>query len=412
MPTVVVAGSDADPFFTVVDFTDPDNPVVTRVAPDPNFPFGACRVAIQGSIVIAGDSQGSDLRLLDVSNPTQPVTLGFLRTDLAGVAAVNINRSRVAAGELFGASTVRVLLVDITAPANARIIGTAIAPFASGGSPGSGPPSAAAISSVAFLSDSIVVVSGPNQLQITLVDFADPMNPLVTNFSNTNLAGPPAIDAKNGKFSAGDGDGSNVKLFATGLNQLASFRTGLFPVSQVAMSDSFILATSAEDEIVATIPLTGGEVQSVLTGLGVGLVPAVEDKLGVCGANNSPFLKLIDLSVDPPVLLGAPANAESAFITSIGISVFGAAGTGGGSSGGGAGGTSGGGGHGGSGGHPGIVPVGSGGGNHLGRPFGLRAIMVAAGLKPERGLRIVRPLIVSVSDFAVKSFEEIVHYTE
>ncbi len=38
--------------------------------------------------------------------------------------------------------------------------------------------------------------------------------------------------------------------------------------------------------------------------------------------------------------------------------------------------------------------------------------MVAAGLKPERGLRIVRPLIVSVSDFAVKSFEEIVHYTE
>ncbi len=168
MPTVVVAGSDADPFFTVVDFTDPDNPVVTRVAPDPNFPFGACRVAIQGPTVIAGDSQGSDLRVLDVSTPAQPVTLGFLRTNLAGIAAVNIKGSRVAVGELFGASTVRVLLVDIATPANARIIGTAIVPFASGGSPSSGPPSAAAISSVAFLTDSTVVVAGPNQLQISL----------------------------------------------------------------------------------------------------------------------------------------------------------------------------------------------------------------------------------------------------
>ncbi len=179
------------------------------------------------------------------------------------------------------------------------------------------------------------------------------------------------------------------------------------------MSDSFILATSAQDAIVATIPLIGGEVQTVLTGLGVGLVPAVEDLLGVCGANNSPFLKLIDLSVDPPVLLGAPANAESAFVTTIGISVFASPGTPGGSGGGGAGGRgAGGAGGGGSSDRPGAVPTHVGGGDNLTRPVGLRAIIVAAGLKPERGLRIIRPAIVSVFEFAVRSFEEIVHYTE
>lgn len=237
--------------------------------------------------MVAGDSQGSDIRLLDVSNPARPVTLGFLHTNLAGIGAINIRGTLVTAGELFGAGTVRVLLIDFSSPTNPRILGTAIVPFASGGSPGSGPPQASAISSIAFLSDSVVVVAGPNQLQVSLVDFSNPANPQVTNFSNTHLSGPPAIDAKNGKFAAGDGNGSHVNLFDAGLNLLSSFSTQLLPVSQVALSESFILATSSEDALAVCIPVDGSPVQSVKPLLGLGLLPAVDGNMGVCGATES-----------------------------------------------------------------------------------------------------------------------------
>ena len=91
MPQVVVAGSDHDSFFAVVDFSVPDKPIVVRVPPDPRFPFGACRVAIDGPFVAAGDPQGGDLRLVDVTNPHQPASRGFLRTNLSGIAAIAIN---------------------------------------------------------------------------------------------------------------------------------------------------------------------------------------------------------------------------------------------------------------------------------------------------------------------------------
>jgi hypothetical protein len=96
MPRVVVAGSDNDSFFAVVDFTAPDNPVVKRVPPDPRFPFGACRVDIDRSMVAVGDSQGGDIGLFDVSNPSNPVSLGFIRTILSGIAAIAIRGSLVA----------------------------------------------------------------------------------------------------------------------------------------------------------------------------------------------------------------------------------------------------------------------------------------------------------------------------
>jgi hypothetical protein len=95
---VRITGSDNDPFFAVIDFTAPETPVVKRVAPDSRFPFGACRVAINGSRVAAGDSQGGDIRLVDVSNPSNPVSLGFIRMNLYGIAAIAIRGSLVAAG--------------------------------------------------------------------------------------------------------------------------------------------------------------------------------------------------------------------------------------------------------------------------------------------------------------------------
>ena len=55
---------------------------------------------------------------------------------------------------------------------------------------------------------------------------------------------------------------------------------------------------------------------------------------------------------------------------------------------------------------------GSGGGNLLTRPFGLRIIMTSVGLKPALGLRIIRPKIDSVAEFAIRAYELIVHYTE
>ena len=143
--------------------------------------------------------------------------------------------------------------------------------------------------------------------------------------------------------------------------------------------------------------------QSIDCGLGLGFVPNIDGSIGACGAMNSTFRQLVDLSTVPPALLGAVANVEFEMVTTIGISVTdqpGHCGGGGGTSGGGSGGRGGG------------IPPGGGGGTHLARPFGVRAIMVAAGLVPVRGMHIVRPAISSVSDFAIRSFESITRYTE
>src|SRR6185312_1622961 len=160
MRRVVVAGSDNDPSFAVIDFTAPGSPVVRRIPPDPAFPFGACRVAIDGSRVAAGDSQGSDVRVVDVTDPANPDPVAFFRTNLAGIAAIAIRGHRVAVGEVFSSSSARVALIDFSSPANPGVLGIASTPFASGGSPSSGPPQVSAISSVVFLSDDVVIVSG------------------------------------------------------------------------------------------------------------------------------------------------------------------------------------------------------------------------------------------------------------
>ena len=413
MPRVVVAGSDADPNFAVVDFTNPASPIVTRVPSDPRFPFGACRVAMNGQLAVIGDSQGSAIRLVDVSNPTAPATLGFVNTKLAGISAIAIRDKLVVAGELFNNIKARVMLIDFSLPASPRILGISPTPFVTVHG------TAVAISNVVFLSETLIAVAGASDPQIAIIDFSDPNNPQLSNFTQTQLIGSPAIDARNGKIAAGDGNGSRVNLFdANSRTLLRAFPSNLFPVNSVALSDNFIFAGSNQDPVASCIPLDGSAINIAQVGLGVGLITALDGTIGVCGANNNTFIKLVDVSAHPPAILGS-ANVQFGFVTSIAISSFDVSGGGGG------GGTSGGGTQQGQGsqggasggitggGHSGVVPPGfSGFGDHIDRPFCVRAIMVAFHLPPEKGFRHIQPEVGCIGDFIKKLFQGEIHASE
>ena len=394
MSRVVVVGSDNDPSFAVIDFSAPNSPVVMRVPPDPQFPFGACRVSIKGSQVAAGDSQGGAIRLIDVGDPLHPTSLGAIQTNLAGIGAIALCGPLVAAGELFSANLARVMLLDFSSPANPVLRAIALTPFASGGSPASGSPQVAAISSVVFLSDSLVLVAGPNQLQISRIDFGDPSNPTVTNLSQTHLGGPPAIDATPAQIAAGDGSGPHVNLFdSVSFTLLRSFNSRLLPVTSVAISESFVLAGSSDDAILSCIPLDGSPVQTVQANLGLGLVTALDGNVGACGGANSTFIQLVDLAVSPPALLGVRANVQFEAVTTLGISTFGSSPPGSGGAGSQSG--SGGPGQGGS-----VVPP---QGHPPIRPLSLRRFMESQHLDPARGLRVIRPHVTSVAEFILFS---------
>jgi hypothetical protein len=242
------------------------------------------------------------------------------------------------------------------------------------------------------------LASGSSEPEILRIDFADPANPVLTNLTQTMLAGAPAIDFSTGNIAAGDGDGSHVNVFRSAdFTLLTSFTSKLFPVTSVAMSETFVLAGSSQDVVVSCIPLDGSPVQTVQANLGIGLVTAISGSVGACGGLDSPFVVLVDLGANPPSLLGAPADAQFEAMNSVGISTFGslaAPGAGGSGT------------VGGSGGNPGQGGTGAGvilPQPHFSvRPLSLRTFMESQKLDPAAGLRVIRPLVTSITEFMLE----------
>ncbi|HXM17886.1 MAG TPA: choice-of-anchor D domain-containing protein [Candidatus Tumulicola sp.] len=308
MPRVVVAGSENDTSFAVIDFTNPNAPSVKLV--DPGFASG-CHVTINGNNAVAGSVLTSKVRLVDVSNPAVPALRGTIATPLNGIGAIAMRGSRVAVGEFVNNFKARVSLLDFSNPNAPTVIGTAATPLASNPN--------TAVGSIAFLSDNVVVASGPSDFEIVQVDFSNPMAPVVTNF-NPVLAGPPVIDSDSAVIAAGDSTSGILKLFDVNKALIASVNTMLPGITSVAVSNPLVLAASANSFNSDKVDFGGPSVSSFNPNLAGGSTTAIEGKTGACGAILGSSVALVDLTGAPAVL--GTANAAVASISTLAISTF------------------------------------------------------------------------------------------
>jgi von Willebrand factor type A domain/HYDIN/CFA65/VesB-like, Ig-like domain/Cep192 domain 4 len=309
MPRVVVAGSENEFHFAVIDFTNPLSPSVKLVTPT-GF-AGGCRVAIAGASAVVGDVLGGKVQMVNVTNPAAPALQGSVSTVLGGIGAIAISGSLVAVGESANNFQARVMLLDFSNPMAPTIVGTAPTPLISMGG--------AAISSIAFLSNNVVQASG-SDFEIVQVDFTNPASPVVTTF-NPTLAGPPVIDVDGGanRLVAGDSTSGIMKLFnATSKTLITNVNTTMISVNSASLANPVALAASQNEFNARKVDFSGPTVTSFNPGLGGGSVTAIEATIGACGAILGSDVALMDLSGAPSVM--GTANSTLASISTLAMS--------------------------------------------------------------------------------------------
>jgi hypothetical protein len=319
MPRVVLAGSEIDTHFAVIDFTIAAAPSVSLV--DPGFGAG-CRVALSNNVAVIGSVLSGSVRMADVTNPAATVLQGTINTMLSGIGSLAIRGSLVAVGEWVNSFQARVKLLDFSNPMVPVVLGAAPTPLTS--NTDSMGNSLAAIGSIAFLNDNVVFVSGPAGLQIYKVDFTNPAAPVVTLFLPT-LSGGVSLDLDSGanRLVAGDNNSTILKLFnASTLALVAQANTTLGGVISVALNFPLVLAGSPNDTIAVRVDFSGPPVVTsfnpMLTG---GSTTAIENTTGACGDILGSNVKLINLTGATPTILGT-ANAVIASISTLAMSNF------------------------------------------------------------------------------------------
>jgi hypothetical protein len=318
MTRVVVAGSENDVRFTAINFTMPTSPTVVLV--DPGFGAG-CRIATDSSSAVAGSVLTGNVRLIEVSNPALPALKGNINTMLSGIGAIAIRGSRVAVGEYVNSFKARVTLISFSSPMSPIILGTAQTPLIN---VTTGTDSSAAISSIAFLSDNVLLVSGPSAGIVVKVDFSNPVSPIVTTFNPVVSGGASIdVDASANRLAVGDNNSTILKLFdATENSLLGTANTTLGGVISVALKNPMVLAGSPNNFNVVRVNFSGTpSVTPFDPGLGGGSSTAIEGTIGACGGILGTQVKLIDLAPTTPTVVGT-ANAMISSISSLAISTF------------------------------------------------------------------------------------------
>ncbi len=237
---VVVAGSQNDASFAVVDFTNPATPTVAIVAA----PFqGGCMVDCSGTLAAVGNFNGGQVAIYDISIPSTPVLKGSVSTVLGGIGAISIDGNRVLVGEVNG---LRVILIDVSTPSNPTILST----FSS------------AISSIssAALKGTKAIISGPNDLIFAVLDYTVPATPTQVKFTpgtgGVFFGGAVAGDLDGTNAALADiGDG-NVYLFDVGgaspvlLGKMLTTQAG---VSSLSISGTTVVAASSNDATLSVV---------------------------------------------------------------------------------------------------------------------------------------------------------------
>jgi WD40 repeat protein len=153
--------------------------------------------------------------------------------------------------------------------------------------------------SIAFLSDRRVVLSGPSDFRVVEVDFTSPTSPSVSTFF-PQTGNPPVIDVDSvkGLIVAGDSGGRLVKTFnAVTSGQVSSIPTSQASVNSLSVSAAgFALASGTYSFTIDKVDLVGLKSSSFSPGLNGGLVTAVDDLTGACGEITGTRVALLDLN--------------------------------------------------------------------------------------------------------------------
>jgi hypothetical protein len=193
---VVVAGSNNDNRFAVVDYSTPASPTVKLVTA----PFsGGCMVDASGSQAAVANFNGSEVVLYDISSPASPVQLSTAATGLSGIGAISFDGAHIMVGELL---STRVALID---PATMTVLSKANTTLSG-------------ITSVG-ISGTKGVAAGPNNLAFAVVDYTNPTSttPPVHVFNSGTggvfFSGSMAADLDNGMAAVADQASGTVHFF-------------------------------------------------------------------------------------------------------------------------------------------------------------------------------------------------------
>ncbi|OAF05845.1 hypothetical protein AYJ54_02895 [Bradyrhizobium centrolobii] len=334
MARIVVAGTEnasvMDPTtVAVVDASDPANPSVQMLAP--HIGQTGARVDVDGGLLAVGAElpgvTGAAVALFDVTKPSAPTSKGNVTTPLTGgIGALAVHGKLVAVGELSSPSGGRVALIDasgatpsVVSEATTPLIGVTIQKDDMLMGLG-------AVTSVAFLSDTLVIAAGPTSGQIILIDFSNRASPVVTPI-NTTFASIGSADADSNaqRIVAGDGFGSQFGLFDSGASVLSTqTATLLAGITSVSVSMPLAIAGSTNTEDVALIDFSAPNVTQFFAGLtGGGATAKIKGKFIALGSLAGPFgpslgrLQFFDAASTAMPLGHADVNLAS--ISTVGI---------------------------------------------------------------------------------------------
>ena len=239
MTNIVVAGSNNDNSFAVIDFTLPASPVKVLVTP----PFqGGCMVDASGTLAAAGNYNGGQVAVYDISNPASPVLQGSVTTTLSGIGAISVDGAHVLVGEVNGQ---RVALIDVTNPTAPQILSVFTTAIAS-------------IAAIA-LKGSLAVASGPNDLIFVVLDYANPASPTQVPFmpgsGGVFFDGAVTCDLDGTQAALADIGGGNIYLFDVSGGTpalLGRYQSSQSGVSSISISGSTVAAASSND-VTATL---------------------------------------------------------------------------------------------------------------------------------------------------------------
>ncbi|MGB8128207.1 MAG: choice-of-anchor D domain-containing protein [Candidatus Angelobacter sp.] len=307
---VVVAGSQNDFSFAIIDLTNPATPSVKLVQP----PFNNnCIVDCDGTFVAAGEFNGSQVVIYDISNPAAPVQKGSVNTALGGIGGLSVNGTRVLAGELNG---FRVVLIDISNPATPTILSTfttAISGIAS-----------------AQLKNNKALVCGPNDLIFVVLDYTNPALPTQTKFvpgtGGVFFGGSLVGDLDGNTAALADAGSGNVYLFdvsaaITFKGKKTTTQAGVFSIS---ISGTTVAAASSNDTTISVVsflnPSTPTETDSS-DALNGGATIKISGSFLAAGDILGSNVNLFSVNGTALTLLGT-ANAVIPSLASIGFTSF------------------------------------------------------------------------------------------
>jgi hypothetical protein len=241
MTVIVVAGSNNDNRFAVIDFSVPASPADILMSPSFS---GGCMVDCSGTLAAVGNYNGGQVDIFDISNPAAPALKGTVSTVLGGIGAISSDGSHVLVGEVNGS---RAVLIDVTNPASPSILSTFSTALSS-------------ISSIA-LRGTLAVASGPaiNPFFVVL-NYANPASPAQVQFipgtGGVYFGGAITCDLDGTQGALADYSGGKIYLFDVSgatpllLGQYPSDQAG---VASISISSATVAAASTNDATITVV---------------------------------------------------------------------------------------------------------------------------------------------------------------